>query len=206
MPRALSREEIEEFRRQLCAVAARLFAERGFAGVTLRAIAGELGCSAMTPYRYFADKQEIFDAVRAEAFARLGKHIESHGGDDPDPVSRFRKMGHAYVGFGVKEPEAYRIMFQLDQSAPEQSQAQLEDQAFRCGWDLLGDTIAALIEQGTVDGDPETLTHLVWSSLHGLVTLHLAGKFRLGRSLDELLEPAIDFFLCGAAPGPQARR
>jgi len=115
-------------------------------------------------------------------------------------------MGHAYVSFALKEPEAYRIMFQLDQSAPEPTQAQLEDQAFRCGWDLLSDTVGILVEQGVLEGDPEVLTHLAWSMLHGLVTLHLAGKFRFGRALEELTDPAIDHFLCGSAPAPQVRR
>ncbi len=46
--------------------------------MTLRALAAELGCSPMTPYRYFENKAELFAVVRADAFRRfaafLGKH------------------------------------------------------------------------------------------------------------------------------------
>ncbi|MDP6541055.1 MAG: helix-turn-helix domain-containing protein, partial [Planctomycetota bacterium] len=63
MPRNLSGEEVEAFRERLRAVAERQFAERGFDGVSLRSITDELGCSRMTPYRYFRDKADIFAAV-----------------------------------------------------------------------------------------------------------------------------------------------
>ena len=65
MPRpALSQTEIADYRDEICAVAERLFAEQGYPGVTLRAIATELGVSAMAPYRYFRGKEDIFAAVR----------------------------------------------------------------------------------------------------------------------------------------------
>ena len=57
MPRAaLSDHEVERFRDELCRVATLRFAEHGYGGVTLRALAAELGCSPMTPYRYFENK------------------------------------------------------------------------------------------------------------------------------------------------------
>ena len=42
----------------------------------MRALAEDLGCSAMTPYRYFHDKQEILAAVRAAAFDRFADAME----------------------------------------------------------------------------------------------------------------------------------
>jgi len=68
VPRILSEDEIQDFRTSLCEVAERLFADCGYEGVTLRAIAAELGCSPMTPYRYFDNKEAIFTAVRMAAF------------------------------------------------------------------------------------------------------------------------------------------
>ena len=57
MPKNLSPAEVDAFRARLCAVAERRFAERGADGVSMRQLADELGCSAMTPYRYFSDKE-----------------------------------------------------------------------------------------------------------------------------------------------------
>lgn len=66
MPRARTAEEVQGFRDELCAVATRRFAALGYEGVTIRALAAEIGCSPMTPYSYSKAKEEIFAAVRAQ--------------------------------------------------------------------------------------------------------------------------------------------
>ena len=63
--------EISAFRERICAAAFELFATQGYAAVTMRAIATKIGCSPMTPYRYFVNKSEIFALVSAEAFRRF---------------------------------------------------------------------------------------------------------------------------------------
>ena len=60
----LTVEEVGAFRAKAVAAATRLFAERGYRGVTLRSLAKELGVSPMTPYRYFENKEELFAMVR----------------------------------------------------------------------------------------------------------------------------------------------
>ena len=74
---ALTQDEITSFRGEICEAATRLFAEHGYGGVTLRAISAEVGCSPMTPYRYFADKNAIFTAVRAAAFERFTEALRT---------------------------------------------------------------------------------------------------------------------------------
>ena len=96
MPRSLSRDAERAFRDRLCRIAARQFATLGYAGVTLRALAQELGCSRMTPYRYFADKGEILAAIRARAFGRLADINEEIAARTPHPVGRGgREAAHA---------------------------------------------------------------------------------------------------------------
>src|SRR5882672_3274999 len=45
----------------------------GLAALSLRALATRLGVSAMTPYRYFADKAELLAAMVGHALAPLGE-------------------------------------------------------------------------------------------------------------------------------------
>jgi AcrR family transcriptional regulator len=208
MPRAaLSRKDIDTFREQLCTVAARRFAEHGFAGVTLRGLAAELGCSPMTPYRYFRDKGEIFAAVRTAAFARfadaeeacLRKHVAA------DPLTRLRALGQTYIVFARAEPEAYRIMFELTQPDSAEHPG-LEREAARA-WEPLRATVGAAVDARQLAGDPDTLAHVCWASIHGAVALHLAGKLSLGRSLEDIAGHSIDLFINGAAgPAPAARK
>ena len=67
MPRVLSQEAVGEFREKLVDAAERLFGQHGLEAVTMRQLAAELGVSPMTPYRYFADKDDILAAVRTRA-------------------------------------------------------------------------------------------------------------------------------------------
>ena len=76
MPRNLSATAVDAFRARLCAVAEQRFARSGVEGVTMRQLADALGCSPMTPYRYFRDKDEILAAVRAAAFDRFASALE----------------------------------------------------------------------------------------------------------------------------------
>ena len=206
MPRALSAEEIDEFRDQLCRVAERLFAERGYESVTMRALAGELGCSPMTPYRYFENKEEILAEVRTAAFRRHGARSEKVASDHADPEARFRALGHAYIQFAREEPHAYRAMFEL--SATTGLESTIRDEQRRRdvlrGWEPLVGSLAELIATGRAYGDPVELAHLAWVSLHGLVTLEMSNKLLLGRSLDQLIEPALDNFLRGIGAPPNS--
>lgn len=206
MPRPLSQEEIEGFRADLCRVAERLFSERGFDGVTLRALAAELGCSPMTPYRYFENKEAILAAVRGAAFARHGVQSEKVALEHRDPVERFRALGRQYVAFARDEPHAYRIMFSLTAQTELHELIQnpeTRDDVLR-GWRPLVEVLAELVETGLAQGDPLELAHLAWVTLHGLVSLELSDRFLLGRDLDQLIEPAFDHFLRGIGAPPNS--
>jgi AcrR family transcriptional regulator len=199
MPRAaLTPHEIAETREQICAAAAGLFAEHGFAGVTLRGIAAELGCSPMTPYRYFDDKAAIFQAVRSAAFERFADALEAGARRERDPERRLQLLGEAYVHFAIAESSDYRIMFQLDQEA-DSARSDLQPQEGRA-WGVLCDAVAAAIDAGVIAGERDTLAHLFWASLHGLASLQLANKLQLGRDVASLIEPMMQSLLDGIRP------
>ncbi len=199
MPRILGEREIEAFREKICRVATRRFAESGMDGVTLRGLAQELGCSPMTPYRYYKDKEEIFDAVRVDALRRFNDQMLEAAGRHADPVDRLRATGRQYLEFAKKDPHAYRIIFQLDQAGA----GPHDDSELRRGWEPLVATMRAGIETGRFHGDPNDLAHVAWCSLHGLVTLQLAGKLRLGRSIENLLDPMLECVIRGASVNPR---
>lgn len=207
MPRALSDDEIREFRASLCEVAERLFAERGYEGVTLRALAAELGCSPMTPYRYFANKEAMFAAIRTAAFVRFGEAIESAANVYAPPLERLRNLARAYVAFAMRERSAYRIMFEVARPAGLDAAVLADEESRRVllrGWFPLVEAIEALVKQGDAQGDPLVLAHVAFTSLHGLVMLELSDKLLLGISFAELVEPAIESLLRGIGAPPTA--
>jgi AcrR family transcriptional regulator len=171
---ALTEAEIADFRRRLCAAAEKLFVERGVEGVTMRLIAERLACSAMTPYRYFRNKDEIFAEVRAAALDRFSERLEAARRTLGTPARRGRAVGEAYLRFALDEPDAYRLIFDLSQpnDGPYPHLAGAGARAGRTMSDYMDDLVA----DGTMDGDPKMLGKIYWAATHGLVNLFMAGK------------------------------
>ena len=174
----LTETEIADFRRRLCDVAERLFVEHGVEGVTMRQIAERLECSAMTPYRYFRNKNDIFVAVRAAALDRFSERLEAARRTFGSPARRGRAVGDAYLQFAIEEPDAYRLVFDLSQpedaNYPELAAANARSR--KTMTDYMEDLVAA----GVMDGDPKTLGLIYWAGTHGLVNLFMAGKIGEG--------------------------
>jgi AcrR family transcriptional regulator len=201
---ALRPDEIESFRARLCEVAMQTFADEGYQAVTLRALAEKLGCSHALPYRYFADKQEIFAAVCALGFDRFADALERAAKGVADPERRLRVLGEAYFRFALREPHAYRIMFELREPERE-AKPQYRVKEIR-SWQVLLHAVELAVQAGVLAGEPELIAHQLWAGLHGLVSLHLAGKLGLGRSAREVLEPLLDTLLDGSRKPETARR
>ena len=80
-------------------------------------------------------------------------------------------------------------MFELDQ--PKASSKDLV-QAERRAFNTLKQAVIEGVEMGYLKGDPNTLAHLYWTSLHGVVVLDLTGKLVHGRSKRTLLRSLFD--------------
>jgi AcrR family transcriptional regulator len=172
MPRALSEQEAEAFRERICQAAARLFVEEGPAAVSMRRIAAELGCGTMTPYRYFASKEQIVTAVRTRGMHRFSEALERALDTPGDGRTRSRAVRDAYIAFARRETATYRLMFEY----PEMRR---DDPAYREAHARMWRTVAAhvevLVAEGAVEADPALLGHQIWAALHGAVMLEIAG-------------------------------
>jgi AcrR family transcriptional regulator len=196
MPRAsLSNSEIEAFRAKVIEAATRLFAESGYDGVTMRGIAVDVGCSPMTPYRYFEDKDEIFALVTAGAYQRFADQQSAAIAELAEPAQKLEALGLAYVRFAMSEPDSYRVMFELRQAA-RADHPELQAEGERA-WQIMHDTVVEAVDAGLIDGDPETAAHTFWAGVHGVVSLYLAGKLQLGRTIEELIPAMMATLLVG---------
>jgi AcrR family transcriptional regulator len=195
-----SPEEVEAQRARVVCAAEALFAEHSYEGVTLRALANALGQSPTAAYRYFEDKAAIFTAARIAAYQRFAEAQEQASRESVDPVERLTRLGSAYVQFALDEPDAYRLMFELKQSAAACS-AELRAAEERA-WAPIHEATAAGVDAGLLQCDPDQLAHVFWAGLHGVVSLHLAGKLCHGLGLEDLHEPMKHLlFSGGAGPG-----
>ena len=95
-------------RAQLVEVAAHLLATEGPDAVTTRSVALAAGVQAPTIYRLFGDKSGLLGAVVEHGFASYmaRKHVDT----DSDPVESLRAGWELHVGFGLANPELFRLM------------------------------------------------------------------------------------------------
>ncbi|HEX2561463.1 TetR/AcrR family transcriptional regulator [Phenylobacterium sp.] len=178
MPRTLSESDVAGFRERLCEAAERLFSERGPDAVTMRQLAGELGVSPMTPYRYFKDKDDILAAVRAGAFDRFAQALEAAYAEPGDARARSTKVAEAYLDFAFAHPQTYKLMFDLHQPN-ELNYPDLRRAAERARR-TMSSYVGGLIDAGVLAGDPEEIGAMFWAATHGVVLLALAGKLDPG--------------------------
>jgi AcrR family transcriptional regulator len=174
MPKTLSADDIQQFREAMRRVAENAFATRGAEGVTMRELARELGCSAMTPYRYFRDKDEILAMVRAAAFNRFAARLEAAAKTATE--TDHSVVSEAYVAFALDEPHAYRLMFDLAQQASVYPELATASQR---AWRMLGTHFERLVAAGILEGDPQLIGYAYWASLHGFTMLALANQLPL---------------------------
>ena len=73
---ALLPDEIQSFRDDLCRVASRRFAELGYAGVTLRGLAAELGCSYGTVHRLQLKAERRLQELLRDRYGLTGEEYD----------------------------------------------------------------------------------------------------------------------------------
>jgi AcrR family transcriptional regulator len=178
--------------------AARLIAEEGAAGLTLRRLAREVGTSTMVVYTHFGGMDELRQEVRREGFSRLAEHLD---GVVPsrDPVFDLGLLGWAYCRNALTNPNLYRVMF-MELTEP--------------GGPVIGyDTFETLVK--AVDraaqagrftpGNEVERARQVWALSHGTLALHLANLLTVEDVLDTLWQGAVNLFI-GFGDEPRATR
>lgn len=186
MPRILTAADIADFRGRLCDVAAALFVELGESGFNMRELARRLGVSAMTPYRYFRDKDAILAEVRVRAFAQFAAWLENNVANaDPE------QLANAYLEFALRERTQYCLMFDFaQQPSGELNAAQARLRA------VFTALAAELERQGRLVEDPQGVGVGFWAMLHGMAALYFAGAID-GETLHRLVRVSVPALLSG---------
>ncbi len=87
-----------------------LFAEAGFNGVSMRVIAREVGLNAATIYHHFQDKQTLYIAAMAHAFARRSEILSQALATDAPPEQRLKKFAAALCELVHGDPDFGKLI------------------------------------------------------------------------------------------------
>lgn len=200
------RQGQEAMRRTLLDAASRLLLEEGPGALTMRRVAGAVGCSTTVLYTMFGAKEGLADALYREGFERLRRRLEAAGGD-PDPLGRLRALGRAYRASALAEPGYYGVMFQ--QAIPGFRPSAESLVVAGASLEVLTQAVRAAMGAGGLRaGDPRAVAEVLWAAVHGVVSLELAGHFADPEVADDrfqtLASAAILPFL--ARPDPPTTR
>jgi AcrR family transcriptional regulator len=152
--------------------AERVLVRDGLAGVTVRAVATEAGVAPMGVYNRFGSKEALLAAVLVRGFDEL--HAAVVADADPDPVRRLLASGRNYRRFALERPRHYDAMFGIRLKAAVETPELAERGAAAFG--ALVEHVRYATAVGVLpDRDPAEAAQLIWSSVHGAVSLELAG-------------------------------
>jgi AcrR family transcriptional regulator len=162
-------------REVLLEIAFRVVDDRGIEAINMRALAREAGVSSAAPFRHFADKQALLDAVAVKAATDLERTLEEATEQGDDALTQFRAMTVAYVRFASE----HRALFNLIHSTETTSAAFLAGAN-----DERRPKLIALIIEGQNAGlipelDPELIALTNEALTHGLARMIVDGHPRV---------------------------
>lgn len=198
------KQQQEDLRAKILDAVRELFVNEGVEAVSMRKVADKIGYSATTLYNYFEDKEALLYALCDADFGTL-QDVFKKIGSIANPVDRLRKLGEAYINFALHYPSHYRLMFmtprlprgedicyEIEQGNPDQD-----------SYAFVRATVAEAITKGDFRPeyqDPDLLSQVVWSAVHGVASLHLImGKdgWVQWRSAEEVARTAVDVMIRG---------
>lgn len=171
MPIQARRERERAERERLIVRAARELAEaEGWEAVTTRRLAERVEYSQPVLYSHFKSKDAIMAAVAVEGFADLAAEMRAARTSASGPRQALADVATAYAGFAERRPALYDVMFNQAVNLPFATAAAPE--ALHAGFDELRQVVRPV----AAGDDEDLLTEVLWSGLHGLVTLTRGGR------------------------------
>jgi AcrR family transcriptional regulator len=174
-------------RRAILDATQELLLEAGYDDFSIRRLVERCGYAAPSIYHYFGDKDGLLDALIDERIAKLTAQLKRVP-RGPDPVANIRGLAIAFVRFGMKNPEHFRLLFtpRAGDETPPPSGEEVRK--------LLETTLTDLWESGRLRcADPQTAGQALSVLCQGLVWSRISrpdyawGKTLTEDSIDALL-------------------
>ncbi len=203
MVRPVKKKQIPNLREQIKETAWKQIAEFGASALSLRAIARELSISAPAIYNYFPDRDALVTALIIDAYTSFGDwQIEARDAvPEKDPGGRLHAIGMAYRNWALTYPQRYQLIFGTPIPGYEAPMMEVLPSAAR-SLSALVSVVEQLRVTGKLNvssfpqvkeeyvaefeiwkkfgGDVDLLSlsvaMIIWSRVHGIVSLEIAGN------------------------------
>lgn len=151
-----SSQQVADMRAHIAACALKLFLREGYQAISMRRLAREVGCTAMTLYRYYDSKFDILGALWAEVFARLFDDLNRAAAAERNPKARLKAVALNYVTYWLEHRDHYFMVFMSGGVSQTDVTGFVSSNETLARFDLLGETLHAALGG---DVDAENLEH-----------------------------------------------
>ena len=189
--------EKEQLRRQIISAARELFVNEGYENVSMRKIADKIEYSPTVIYLYFKDKADLLDSACQETLLGLLDTVELLKRDKNNPVESLRKSGKAYVDFGLKYPQDYKLTFVIRpqfQKGLGLEEGSVGERVFSYLCAMVSECVR---QKAFRQVDVETTGQALWSAVHGVTLLLIDFPDFPWTATDKLIDMVIDTMIEG---------
>src|SRR5579864_4234446 len=136
--------------KSIVATAWRLAQENGVAGISLHALAREVGMRQPSLYEYFDSKNALYDAMFADGNRKLLERLDSLRLSEKPRVA-LRQWMKAFTEFGLQDPARVELLFQrhVPGFTPSEESFSLAEEVLGRGTSLM--RAAGVTRQGDID-------------------------------------------------------
>ena len=182
-----------ELRDRLVTASLDILQADGPAELTVRSVAEVAGSSTMGIYTNFGGRAGLLDAVYLRGFELLRDALanartgSAPAGPATAPTDRapaspatdhILALARIYREFALANPPLYALMFERPLLGLDPS-PQLRSQALGMTFGLLVAEVDAAAEQGLLaTSDPARVAYLIWTAIHGMVSIELTHAVR----------------------------
>ena len=166
--------ERQQLRGGILAAAREIASAEGWRAVTIRKIAGIIEYSPPVIYEYFDSKDEILLELVRMGYAEQLEAVEAAGRAASGPEEALLGMGRAWLDFAFRSPDLYQVMYGLGGVSFPVTELRKEGEKIA---EPIGDAIQEILqENGREVEDVWGKVTMLWGTVHGLVSLAMAGR------------------------------
>jgi AcrR family transcriptional regulator len=172
----------------------KLARDQGIAGVSLHALAREVGVAQPSLYEYFASKNALYDAMFADGNRKLIERLDALR-LPRDPRTALKRWLSAFIAFGLEDPARSELLFQRHVPGFSPSAS-----SYALAQEVLGRTFTLMLAAGvTQQGDIDCLVSVTAGLMENQLSNEPGGN-RFVRHLNHLVDLLIDDAIKSTTP------
>jgi len=178
-----------------------LFAEKGFAAVSVKELAEAAGVNIALISYYFGGKENLYSAILETQFELVDKIIDLIRREEDCPIKKIRRFSQEFVKLHKKDPYIHRLIYGETRSSTSCYESIVKPGIVR-SHEFLGECIQAGINSGKIRSDikADCANLLLDSVVHFyFLTPHISDMF-LEREEDKAeyyMAEAVEMYLRG---------